>query len=139
MAPTVIPAKAGIQFFRSPAWMPAGVYPERRRRAGMTNWVALVAAYLAHIHFAHISPNLASPEACPEHRRRGEGFQPSPKGTLTAASPLPCLRRGRPLDEVGEERGHLVGFLVPFFPRAQGLVVVLGEENVHLALLEQAT
>src|SRR3972149_2503139 len=41
----LIPAKAGIQFFRSPAWMPAGVYPERRRRAGMTNWVALVTAY----------------------------------------------------------------------------------------------
>jgi hypothetical protein len=66
MAPTVIPAKAGIQFFRSPAWMPAC--------AGMTNWVALVAAYGAHVHLAHISPNLASPE--------GEGFQPSPKGTL---------------------------------------------------------
>ena len=33
MAPTVIPAKAGIQFCRSPAWMPAS--------AGMTNWVAL--------------------------------------------------------------------------------------------------
>src|SRR3990170_2223948 len=66
MAPTVILAKAGIQFFRSPAWMPAC--------AGMTNWVALVAAYGAHVHLAHISPDLASPE--------GEGFQPSPKGTL---------------------------------------------------------
>src|SRR3990170_9119558 len=66
MAPTVIPAKAGIQFFHSPAWMPAS--------AGMTNWVALVAAYGAHVHLAHISPNLASPE--------GEGFQPSPKETF---------------------------------------------------------
>ena len=66
MAPTVIPAKAGIQFFRRPAWMPAS--------AGMTNWVALVAAYGAHVHLAHISPNLASPE--------GEGFQLSPKETL---------------------------------------------------------
>src|SRR3990172_7290321 len=36
MAPTVIPAKAGIQLFRSPDWMPAS--------AGMTNWVAFVAA-----------------------------------------------------------------------------------------------
>jgi hypothetical protein len=33
MAPTVIPAKAGIKFFRSPAWMPAS--------AGMTNWALL--------------------------------------------------------------------------------------------------
>jgi hypothetical protein len=78
MGPTVIPRKAGIQFFRSPAWMPAGVYPERSRRAGMTNRVALVAAYGAHVHLAHISPNLASPE--------GEGFQPSPKETLTKLS-----------------------------------------------------
>jgi len=58
MAPTVIPAKAGIQFIPGPAWMPAC--------AGMTNWVALVAAYGAHVQSAHISPNLASPE--------GEGF-----------------------------------------------------------------
>jgi hypothetical protein len=36
LPPTVIPAQAGIQFFRSPAWMPAC--------AGMTNWIALVAA-----------------------------------------------------------------------------------------------
>src|SRR3989304_9520380 len=71
MAPTVILAKAGIQFFRSPAWMPAC--------AGMTNWVALVAAYGAHVHLAHISPNLASPE--------GEGFQPSPKETLRLCGP----------------------------------------------------
>jgi len=66
MAPTVIPAKAGIQFFRSPAWMPAS--------AGMTNWVVLVAAYGAHVHLAHISPDLVSPE--------GEGFQPFTKETL---------------------------------------------------------
>ena len=57
--------------------MPAGVYPERRRRAGMTNWVAFLAACGTHVHLAHISPNLASPE--------GEGFQPSPKGTLMTA------------------------------------------------------
>jgi len=38
MAPTVIPAHAGIQPSRSTTWMPAGVYPEQRsRRAGMTN------------------------------------------------------------------------------------------------------
>src|SRR3972149_90651 len=71
MAPPVIPAKAGIQFFPSPAWMPAS--------AGMTNWVALVAAYCAHVHLAHISPNLASPE--------GVGFQPSPKETLKKPYP----------------------------------------------------
>ena len=37
MAPTVIPAKAGIQLFCSLTWMPAS--------AGMKNWVALVAVY----------------------------------------------------------------------------------------------
>src|SRR3972149_10246276 len=81
MAPTVIPAKAGIQFFRSPAWMPAS--------ASMTNWVTLVATYGALVHLAHISPDLASPE--------GEGFQPSPKETLTCAFLLrPLLAQTTP-------------------------------------------
>src|SRR3990172_12200189 len=86
MAPTVIPAKAGIQFFRSPAWMPAS--------AGMTNWVALVAAYGAHVYLAHISPNLASPGACPEQRQRGVEFQPSSKETSIPAGFFLCLLRG---------------------------------------------
>jgi len=46
----------------------------------MTNWVALVAAYGAHVHLAHVSPNLASPEA--------EGFQPSPRETLIMPTSL---------------------------------------------------
>src|SRR3990172_10780283 len=77
MAPTVFPAQAGIQFFRSPAWMPAGVYPERRRRAGMTKWVAFVAAYGAHVHLAHISPNLVSP--------KGEGISTIPERDINVS------------------------------------------------------
>ena len=30
----------------------------------------------------------SSPEACPEHRRRGEGFQPSPSETLNPVHPF---------------------------------------------------
>jgi len=35
-------------------------------------------SYLAHVHFVHISPIFASPQ--------GEGFSPSPKGTLNSAA-----------------------------------------------------
>ena len=42
------------------------------------------------------------------------------------------------LDEIAEQRGHLTGFFVPLFPGAERLVIVLGKQNVHLALLQQA-
>ena len=41
------------------------------------------------------------------------------------------------LDEIAEQRGHLAGFFVPLFPRAERLVVVLRKQNMHLALLQQ--
>src|SRR5262249_23546438 len=43
-----------------------------------------------------------------------------------------------PLDEIGEQRGHLARLLVPFLPRAQVHVVVLGKEHVHFGVGEQS-
>ena len=82
---TVIPEASGIQFQRTTDWMPAA--------AGMTTCFTFVAQKPAHVRFAHISQKLSSPEACPGLRSGGEGFQPSPMGTLNRAWPV-CFEPG---------------------------------------------
>src|SRR3990172_4928127 len=123
MAPTVILAKAGIQFFRSPAWMPAC--------AGMTNWVALVAAYGAHVHLAHISPNLASPE--------GEGLSTVPERDINSKPAKRNWRAslGRPrIDDLHLDAGRAIPFIfaqavghVDFRSRRAGKIFAGSEGN----------
>lgn len=52
-------------------------------------------------------------------------------------NPLCGVGRRRPLDEVGEERGHLPRFFVPFFPRAKIHFVIWGQSfGVRLSILD---
>src|SRR5215510_15564546 len=52
---------------------------------------------------------------------------------------LLCKLDSRSLHEIVEERGHLACFFIPFFSWAEGLIVVLGKQDMHLTFSNEAT
>src|SRR5262249_34421921 len=45
----------------------------------------------------------------------------------------------RSLHEIPEERGHLTCLFIPFFPRAERFIMVLGKQDMHLTFSNEAT
>src|SRR5215510_10229049 len=45
----------------------------------------------------------------------------------------------RTLNKIIEERGHLACFFIPFFPWAEGFIMVLGKQDMHLTFSNEAT
>src|SRR5262245_49971851 len=46
---------------------------------------------------------------------------------------------GRTLNEIIEECSHLACFFIPFFPWAEGFIMVLGKQDMHLTFSNEAT